>query len=207
VTVTEINEKYEAEKGGGDGEDGDLDVLQVFTDDSGYSLHVYGVHSEQQSRDPGCHGSAPMRRQGANPSRESSRGGSMQQGVKHVEATCRPVTHATASQKHVEAKGEDGERAIRAVRATVRQWRAPEITAQQVQQRRLRQHVVVGKDGATAKQFRGWCSCNTVQRVARLQHSSEGGATAKQFRGWCNCNTVQRVARLQHSSEGGATAT
>lgn len=163
--------------------DGDLDVLHVFTNDSGHSLRVHGVHSEQQSRDPGCHESAPMRRQDANPSRESSRGGSMQQGVKHVEATCRPVTHATASQKHVEAKGEDGERAIRAVGATVRQRSAPEITAQQVQQRRLRQHVVVGEDGATVKQFRGWCSCNTVQRVARLQHSSKGGAIATKFRG------------------------
>ena len=76
----------------------------------------------------------------------------MQQGVKHVEATCRLVTHASARQQHVEAKGEDGERAIRAVGATVLQRRAPEITAQQVQQRRLRQYVVVGEDGATAIQ-------------------------------------------------------
>ena len=158
-------------------------MLHAFTNDSSHSLRVHRVYSEQQSRDPRCHESAPMRRQDANPSRESSRGGSMQQGVKHVEATCRPVTHATASQKHVEAKGEDGERAIRAVGATVRQRRAPEITAQQVQQRRLRQHVVVREDGATAKQFRGWCSCNTVQRVARLQKSSEGGAIVTQFRG------------------------
>ena len=158
----------------------------LFTNDSGHSFRVHGMHSEQQSRDPGCHESAPMRRQYANPSRESSRSGSMQQGVKHVEATCRPVTHATASQQHVETKGEDSERAIRAVGSTVRQRRAPEITAQQVHQRRLRQHVIVGEDGATATQVTGWCSCNTVQRVALLQL----------FRGWRNCNTVQRMVRF-----------
>jgi len=175
---------------------GPFDVLHVFTNDSGHGLRVHGVHSEQQSRDPGCHESAPMRCQDANPSRESSRGGSMQQGVKHVEATCRPVTHATASQKHVEAKGEDSERTVRAVGATVRQRRAPEISAQQVQQRRLWQYVVVGEDGATATQFRGWCSCNTVQRMARLQHSSEDGAVVTQFKGWRDCNTVQRMVQL-----------
>jgi hypothetical protein len=113
------------------------DVLKncrnAFTNDSGHGLRVDGMHSEQHSRDPGCHESAPVRRQDPNPSRENSRGGSMQQGVKHVEATCRPVTQASARQQHVEAKGEDGERAIRPVGATVLQRRAPEIAAQQVQ--------------------------------------------------------------------------
>lgn len=104
----------------------------VFTNDSGNSLRVDRMQSEQHSRDPGCHKSAPMRRQDSDPSRESSRGGSMQQGVKHVEATCRLVTDASARQQHVEAKGKDSERTIRAVGPTVLQWCAPEVTAQQV---------------------------------------------------------------------------
>jgi hypothetical protein len=53
----------------------------------------------------------------------------MQQGVEHVEATCGHVAHAPASQQYVEAKGENGKRAKRAMGAAVLERGAPEIAA------------------------------------------------------------------------------
>jgi hypothetical protein len=87
------------------------------------------VHGEQNSRDPGRHGSASMRCQDSHPLREGRCGGSMQQSVEHVEATCRPMAHAPARQHDVEAKGENGKRAKRPVGATVPERGAPEIAA------------------------------------------------------------------------------
>jgi hypothetical protein len=129
------------------------EVAAVFTNDSGHSLCMDRMHSEQYSRNPGRHGSASMWCQDSHPPREGRCGGSMQQGVEHVEATCRPVAHAPARQQCVEAEGENGKRAKRAMGATVLERGAPEIAAQEVQQWGLRQHVFVGENGATATEF------------------------------------------------------
>jgi hypothetical protein len=75
-----------------------MQKLMAFTNDSCDGLSVDRVQSEQHTRDPGRQEPTPMRREDSNPPRESRCGSSMQQGVEHVEASCRPVAHVSARQ-------------------------------------------------------------------------------------------------------------
>lgn len=110
---------------------------------AGHRLRVDGVRGEEEA----CQ-QAP-----GSPAQQGAGEGCEEGGNQNVEGQVQQVVtpRAQAVYSVVEAEGEGAEGAEGFVAAAVRQQGAPEVVVQDVGPRRLREKILVGLDGATAK--------------------------------------------------------